>query len=77
MLMLTNDSFFDFQYESIVIIIVDVEYLLNYYYYLSMKMSSNRNEHDDDDLLATMKSMIGSSIVFRHRVSIHIWTSIE
>lgn len=48
--MMTIDfSYDDFQDESIVLTVADVEQLLDYYYCSSKKMFSNWNEHDDDD----------------------------
>jgi hypothetical protein len=49
MLMMTIESFYDFQCASIVSTIVDAVQLLNYYYCSTMKMFLNWNEHDDDD----------------------------
>jgi hypothetical protein len=50
MLMMTIDFSYDFQDESNVSTVADVEQLLDYYYCSSMKMFSNWNEHNDENV---------------------------
>jgi hypothetical protein len=57
MWMMTIDFSYDFQDESIVSIIVDVEQLLNCYYCSSMKMFSNWNENDDENVDRDLSAM--------------------
>jgi hypothetical protein len=57
MLMMTIDFSYDFQDESILSTIVDVEQLLNYYYCSSMKRFSNWNEHDDENVDRDLSAM--------------------
>jgi hypothetical protein len=57
MWMMTIDFSYDFQDESIVSTIVDVEQLLNCYYCSSMKMFSNWNENDDENVDRDLSAM--------------------